>query len=56
MRSHHEGSVRDGAGDSTRTSGTVGPRRRLGPLEWSLIAVIIVAVAVTVAMAIFNPS
>jgi hypothetical protein len=60
MRSHRKGappgSVSYGAGDSTRTSGTLGSRRRLGPVEWWLIAVIIVAVAITVAMAIFNPS
>ena len=31
-------------------------QRRLGPVEWSLLAVIAVAIAVTAVMAIVNPS
>jgi cell division protein FtsL len=31
-------------------------RRRLGPIEWMLLVVIALAVAVTAAMAIFNPA
>jgi hypothetical protein len=31
-------------------------RWRLGRIEWALIAVIVVAIAITLAMAIFNPS
>jgi hypothetical protein len=31
-------------------------RRRLGLVEWVLLAVIVIAVAVTSALAIFNPS
>jgi hypothetical protein len=32
------------------------PRSRLGTVEWALLAVIVIAVAVTIAMAVFNPS
>jgi len=48
------GSVTDN--DPRRSSEALRSSRRFGPVEWSLIAVIIIAVAVTGAMAIFNPS
>jgi hypothetical protein len=58
MRSDREeappGSVTDNY--PTRSSEALRSQRRLGPVEWSLIALIIIAVAVTGAMAIFNPS
>ena len=42
--------------DPTRSSEVLPSQPRLGSVEWSLIALIIIAVAVTGAMAIFNPS
>lgn len=49
-------SVGAGSSSARRPSRSLHSRKRLGPVEWALVAVIIVAVAVTMAMAVLNPA
>lgn len=40
----------------SRRPGTLGRRRRLGPFEYTLLALVAVGIAITVAMAVFDPA
>jgi hypothetical protein len=40
----------------SRRPGRLGRRRRLGPLEYALLALVAVAIAITLVMAVFDPA